>query len=547
MGRAGARGWGLCFRARLCFLAAIGGRLFVGSLLQPAEPGPSAKPVRRAGDNRGIPLTTSTRAEPAWHRRARRDRQHARALLALDRARRVLQSHHGGGMGAGRDDGKGKGKGKGPLFTDWVCECGYRNHGHRAECRVCGGAPTPGTRRPKGAGKGGGGGGKGAGANAWGIGGIAQRQLRQQAEAEKISQSKIDKLRAEHKKEMDKIQRQLGAARKGDSAPEELDVDDNEDGDDEGDDDKEQKLTAELRQVENLVKGLEDGTPFKDIAKKRAEDARKELESLRERRGGPEAKILGMAGRHEKALRSARNKLLRKTKAQSRMEEELDALEKQHEEIQERINQKRKSLGEVKEGVQQAQAELERLSKAGGPQGGAGGGGGGDDEAAGSDDLPRGPRERAQLLANQLSSFLPPAFKEQLDTLLSAASRQREEQDWNGGNVGGVGSGGKPPMVAEKGEEKDEEDSEEMLDLEACTIEMLDGLLEASEGAHGEGGKADDYKPTAIPKRLKDTSPAKLRKVIKGLKDKKHEKDKAKGAVAATAGKPKSGESEDQL
>ena len=35
--------------------------------------------------------------ELSWHRRARRDRQSARALLAVDRARRLLQHHHGGG------------------------------------------------------------------------------------------------------------------------------------------------------------------------------------------------------------------------------------------------------------------------------------------------------------------------------------------------------------------------------------------------------------------------------------------------------------------
>ncbi len=130
--------------------------------------------------------------------------------------------------------------------------------------------------------------------------------------------------------------------------------------------------------------------------------------------------------------------------------------------------------------------------------------------------MPRGPRERAQLLANQLSSFLPPAFKEQLDTLLSAASRQREEQDWNGGNAGGVGSENKPPMAAEKSEEKDEEDSEEMLDLEACTIEMLDGLLEASEGAHGEGGKAVDFKHTSIPRRAQGHKSSKASKGYQG-------------------------------
>ncbi len=36
-------------------------------------------------------------ADPSWHRRARRQRQAARALLAVGRARRILEQHHSGG------------------------------------------------------------------------------------------------------------------------------------------------------------------------------------------------------------------------------------------------------------------------------------------------------------------------------------------------------------------------------------------------------------------------------------------------------------------
>ena len=35
--------------------------------------------------------------EPAWHRRERRERQSARGLIAVDRARALLAQHHGGG------------------------------------------------------------------------------------------------------------------------------------------------------------------------------------------------------------------------------------------------------------------------------------------------------------------------------------------------------------------------------------------------------------------------------------------------------------------
>ena len=37
-------------------------------------------------------------AEASWHRRARRNRQVARAVLAVDRARQTLAAHHGGGL-----------------------------------------------------------------------------------------------------------------------------------------------------------------------------------------------------------------------------------------------------------------------------------------------------------------------------------------------------------------------------------------------------------------------------------------------------------------
>ena len=35
--------------------------------------------------------------EPAWHRRQRRDRQQARAIIAIEAARRRLELHHGRG------------------------------------------------------------------------------------------------------------------------------------------------------------------------------------------------------------------------------------------------------------------------------------------------------------------------------------------------------------------------------------------------------------------------------------------------------------------
>ncbi len=56
------------------------------------------RPLRLAALGRAAPLVAATaRGEPSWHRRARRQRQAARALIALDAARRRLAAHHGGG------------------------------------------------------------------------------------------------------------------------------------------------------------------------------------------------------------------------------------------------------------------------------------------------------------------------------------------------------------------------------------------------------------------------------------------------------------------
>ncbi len=130
---------------------------------------------RRLSGRRQPSVTTT---EASWHRRARRQRQLARAFLALDRARRVLSAHHGGGGCspdldpidcASCDIPVGMPYGKGAGFTNWDCHiCGKPdNHGSRTRCRECEAYPRPGARRPLGGGKGAGGkkGGGGGGKN----------------------------------------------------------------------------------------------------------------------------------------------------------------------------------------------------------------------------------------------------------------------------------------------------------------------------------------------------------------------------------------------
>ena len=58
---------------------------------------------------------TSTTAEPEWHLRQRRCRQRARGVFAVEAARRLLQAHHGEGMGRHTHGGR---------HAYRVCSCG---------------------------------------------------------------------------------------------------------------------------------------------------------------------------------------------------------------------------------------------------------------------------------------------------------------------------------------------------------------------------------------------------------------------------------------
>ena len=76
---------------------------------------------------------SSATADQAWHRRARRTRQAARAILAVERARRALERHHGGGMAVAGNVGQKKCK--------WRCpcaKCAFDNFGFREKCLKCG-------------------------------------------------------------------------------------------------------------------------------------------------------------------------------------------------------------------------------------------------------------------------------------------------------------------------------------------------------------------------------------------------------------------------
>ncbi len=449
----------------------------------------------------------------------------------------------GGGSNAGGKGGGGGGRGKGGQdFTDWRCslgQCSFWNYGWRTRCKVCEARPPAGARIPKGSSKG----------TASGIGGIAQRQLRQQADEQRKrqGQSEMDKMRAEHQRAIERMQRQLDAARRGEEGPVEVDMDEGDGGDDNDDEGKEATLQSERRHAENLLKGLADVTsPFKESAQMRGEVIRKELERIREQRGGPEAKILGMAGRHARELRTTRATLLRKTRAQAKLEEEVDDVAKEVEEAQSRLEEKKKKLAEVKAEVQLAKASLEKLfSKTGGGDEG--------DEAGTAVEAPMGPQARANALMEQLAAHLPPPFKTQLQAVVAAASlaaqqakaeaeaaeaaaeqhrMQQQQQRTDPGTTGDEGEWGS-----------------DMADLDESTVELLD-LLDGTAGEQGDkaeveaGGREATGKGAQGAIRRKGATRARIQAVIKDLKGKKLAKptaatDSKKGGGCGSGGSGK--------
>ena len=118
--------------------------------------GCSANRLLVCGGRRSAPAaaeanTPITTGESSWHCRARRQRQSARGLIALTRARRLLERHHGGGVpssdmapGAhkkvqGGGQSQDGGVLRGPNQPYWICSscCDGRNWACRIQCRTC--------------------------------------------------------------------------------------------------------------------------------------------------------------------------------------------------------------------------------------------------------------------------------------------------------------------------------------------------------------------------------------------------------------------------
>ncbi len=562
-----------------------------GVLRGPRVRGAAGAGSGRAGARRGgwarpfRPRGRVLATESSWHRRARRARQAARGVLAIANARTLLAAHHGGGMAGGAKGGKGGAHtcGDGAArdaavrYEDWRCSlCSFRNYGWRPKCKRCEAYPPGGQRVPKGAGKGDRGGSSATG------GGIASRQLQQAEQARRDQQRSLDLLRNESKKDKQEVERlrKLLAAKgsavaEGGATAVEIGGDDDEDEVDDGDADKIQVLASEVKHLETLLKGLPDAVAFKTLSKKRLDEARAELQALREQREGPEARVLGVAGKHQRELRATRSRLLKKSKAQERIEAEVDELEEQIGGLQERLKTKQADLQKAREEVRLAHDELQRLTSASAAAGCA------DGESAGADGTGDDQRTNAERLVCQLAALLGPAAAVHLNALQEAARLQAAQQqqvaaaaaaaaaaaDLSRQQLGAPAAaavaaaaasapatpGGPPqpppqtsivpPVQVQAAAASTDGDGADMEDLDEETVELL-GVAGAVLDAAAEGGllTADstaggsNKRRAALVEHLKKrgSSSSRLQGVIKDLKSKKAKAD-AKAAAAAAA------------
>ncbi len=351
--------------------------------------------------------------EPAWHRRARRKRGAARALLRVAAAAQLVGAHHssgprsampngrfnGGGGGGGSGAGTGQSAGgcsgaggsaggsKGGRFWSRPCTvCGLDdNFASRHRCRNCG---AYGPRGPAGAGMVQGGGGNSRWNTGTGAGGgcgggrpggvattaavpqptLAQRQVRQQQEFQRSQNQRADAKRREDllSSENARLKRQLAAAtmRNG--------VGDQEPNDDMDDDEGDLSEEERKRRIDETRNGLA------YLASKFGEDSCEHLEAKRE------LAALERASREAKPYKTHRAQLERKKdrleRQRDRAKEEAEQLQAQVDELQERIadirsaNETREQEiidvdSELKELLRKAIADGEEASSAPQPQG----------------------------------------------------------------------------------------------------------------------------------------------------------------------------------
>ncbi len=365
--------------------AAVARRVFQRPLSAPAP--------ARAGAR--CPQATARRcAEPAWHRRQRRQRGSARVLLRLAAATNLLQGHHSAQRGplgastmpngrAGSSPTPGA-SAAAPAAARWDCRvCGIEaNYATRARCRLCGGYRPSGVggsaQSANGGGGGGGGGGSagGGGANGrWRNGGsgggggggrpgagstttngptvtLAHRQLqsqhdhmqRQLAEARKREEN----LRAENRRLQRDTAPPAQRDKTGGGDDEEMDGDDADDANEASESDRRKRIDETKNGIPYLVTRYGEGSA--EVAQ-----ARSELAALEK------------AAREAKPYRTHRARLERRKgrleKQQERGRQEADDLLAQVEALQARLNAVNKANDERELAIQAVDGELRELLK----------------------------------------------------------------------------------------------------------------------------------------------------------------------------------------
>ncbi len=476
----------------------------------------------------------------------------------------------GGARDGGNKVGGGGGGGKGGTrYLDWKCTlagCNFRNYGWRTRCLRCEAYPPGGARVPKGSGKGGG----------EGVGGIATRQVQLAEAARRDQQRALDKVRNEKNDEISKLRKELAEAKRQQAAASgativDIAADDDAAEHEDADDGKEELLVGEIKSLEALVRGLPEEVLFRTTTQRRIDDARCELQEIRERKGGPGAKVILVAGKHQKELRAARTKLLKRTKAQERLEGEVDELEDKIKGLREQLVAKQSELCKTKEEVQAAHDELQRLTRASAEEGDAAKGG------AAKDGTQQRHQDVGQLL-EQLAQVLPPSANAVLAGLRQEAAQHLAQQqaqqeqlcqqqaaaaDAAAAAVAAVPATPAappqsqqpqppgPPLLTQAGDD----DDDDMADLDEKTVELL-GVAGAVLDAAAEGGllAADataggsNRRRAALVDHLKrrGTSSASLQGVIKDLKNKKSKADARAAAAAAAAAAAKAAAAAEQ-
>jgi GTPase SAR1 family protein len=473
-------------------------------------------------------------------------------------------------MGGARDGGSkvgGGGGGKGGTqFLDWRCTfagCTFRNYGWRTRCLRCEALPPAGARVPKGSGKGGGD----------GVGGIASRQLQQAEAARRDQQRALDRVRNERNDEISKLRKELAEVKRQQAAAAgatvvDIAADDDAAEQEDTDDGKEELLVGEIKSLEALVKGLPEEVLFRSTTQRRIDDAKNELQEIRERKGGPGAKVILVAGKHQKELRTARTKLLKRTKAQEKLEGEVDELEDKLKGLREQLVAKQSELCKTKEEVQAAREELQRLTRASAEEDDAASGG------AAKDGAQLGNQDVGQLL-ERLAQALPPTANAVLAGLrqeaaqyqaqLQAQQEQLRQQQAAAADAAASAAGAVPaapapppqsqqpqppgpPLLVQDGDDLGVDD---MDDLDEKTVELL-GVADAVLDAAAEGGLlaaeatagGSNRRRAALVDHLKrrGTASTSLQGVIKDLKNKKSKAEaRAAAAAAAAAAKAAAG------